>query len=157
VSIVLSLQYKIKNMSFYELFKKGHQSRNLAHFASIASLALVDGKITDEETELLKNLAIKLGINASEVKDILKNPDKYPIVPSNSAEERLERMHDLFGMIFTDIKIDDKERVLIVKYAIGLGYNSINANELIKNSIEIYSGKINLEEYKYLLRKRLNW
>jgi len=144
-------------MSFYELFKKGHQSRNLAHFASIASLALVDGKITDEETELLKNLAIKLGINASEVKDILKNPDKYPIVPSNSAEERLERMHDLFGMIFTDHKIDDKERVLIVKYAIGLGYNSINANELIKNSIEIYSGKINLEEYKYLLRKRLNW
>jgi len=144
-------------MSFYELFKKGHQSRNLAHFASIASLAKADGKITDEETELLKSLAVKLGVSASEVIDILKNPDKYPIVPSNSAEERLERMHDLFDMIFTDHEISIKELVLIKKYAIGLGYSVIDSNELIKNSIEIYTGEINFKEYKYLIKNRLNW
>ncbi len=144
-------------MSFYELFKKGHQSRNIAHFASIANIASVDGKITIEEEELLKELATKLGISNSEVADILKNPSKYPIVPSNSAKERLERIHDLFDMIFTDHEISVKELILIKKYAIGLGYNSIDANELIKNSTEIYTGQIKFEEYKLLIKKRLNW
>ena len=36
-------------MSFYELFKKGHQTRNKAHFASIASIAMTDGKISEDE------------------------------------------------------------------------------------------------------------
>jgi len=143
-------------MSFYELFKKGHQTRNKAHFASIASIAMTDGNISEDEQALLKTLATKLGVNKSDVAKILKNPAQYPIVPSNSAEERLERMHDLFDMIFTDHEIDVKELVLIKKYAIGLGYNSINANELIKNSIEIYTGKISLNEYKHLINNRLN-
>jgi hypothetical protein len=46
--------------------------------------------------------------------------------------------------------------VLIKKYAIGLGYNSTNANELIQNSIEVYTGKLNFKEYKYLIDNRLN-
>jgi len=143
-------------MSFYELFKKGHQTRNKAHFASIASIALVDGKISEEEEVLLKSLATKFGVNSSDVIEILKNPAQYPIIPSNLAEERLERIHDLFDMIFTDHEINVKELVLIKRYAIGLGYNSIDANELIKNSIEIYTGEIKFEEYKYLINKRMN-
>lgn len=142
-------------MSFYELFKKGHQTRNKAHFASIASIAMVDGKISEEEKALLKSLATKFGVNSSDVEEILKNPALYPIVPSNSLEERLERIHDLFDMIFTDHEINVKELVLIKRYAIGLGYNSIDANELIKNSIEIYTGEIKFDEYKYLINKRM--
>ena len=143
-------------MSFYELFKKGHQTRNKAHFASIASIAMTDGNISEDEQILMKTLATKLGVNKSDMAKILKNPAQYPIVPSNSAEERLERMHDLFDMIFTDHNIDVKELVLIKKYAIGLGYNSTNANELIQNSIEVYTGKISFKEYKYLIDNRLN-
>ncbi|MBT4919711.1 MAG: TerB family tellurite resistance protein [Flavobacteriaceae bacterium] len=142
-------------MSFYELFKKGHQTKNKAHFASIASIAMTDGKISEDEQNLLQTLAIKLGVNKSDVATILKNPAQYPIVPSNSADERLERMHDLFDMIFSDQKIDAKELVLIKKYAIGLGYNSSSANELIQDSIEIYTGKISYNEYKYLIKNRL--
>ena len=142
-------------MSFYELFKKGHQTKNKAHFASIASIAMTDGKISEDEQNLLQTLAIKLGVNKSDVATILKNPAQYPIVPSNSADERLERMHDLFDMIFSDQKIDAKELVLIKKYAIGFGYNSSSAKELIQDSIEIYTGKISYNEYKYLIKNRL--
>ena len=142
-------------MSFYELFKKGHQTKNKAHFASIAYIAMTDGKISEDEQNLLQTLAIKLGVNKSDVATILKNPAQYPIVPSNSADERLERMHDLFDMIFSDQKIDAKELVLIKKYAIGLGYNSSSAIELIQDSIEIYTGKISYNEYKYLIKNRL--
>ena len=142
-------------MSFYELFKKDHQTRNKSHFASIASIAMTDGKISEDEQNLLQTLAIKLGVNKSDVVTILKNPAQYSIVPSISADERLERMHDLFDMIFSDQKIDAKELVLIKKYAIGLGYNYSSANKLIQDSIEIYTGKISYNQYKYLIKNRL--
>ena len=143
-------------MSFYELFKKGYHSRNLGHFASIVNIANIDGKIDEEEQALIKRLALKLGIENSEYEEVLKYPNKYPIIPSNSVDERLERIHDLFDIIFTDHVIDSKEFVLIKKYAIALGFDHVNANELIRESINIYSGKLTFEEYKYLLDKRLN-
>ena len=143
-------------MSFYELFKKGYHSRNLGHFASIVNIATIDGDLGEEEEKLIKRLALKLGIGNSEYDKILKDPSKYPIIPPNSADERLERIHDLFDIIFADHEIDSKEFVLIKKYAIALGYDHVNANELIQESINIYSGKIDLEEYKFILNKRLN-
>jgi len=142
-------------MSFYELFKKGYHSRNLGHFASIVNIASIDGNIDEEEQALIKRLAIKLGVENSELESVIKDPSKYPIIPPNSLDERLERIHDLFDIIFVDHDIDSKEFLLIKKYAIALGFNHVNANALIQESINIYRGKLSLDEYKYLLNKRL--
>jgi uncharacterized tellurite resistance protein B-like protein len=141
-------------MSFTNLFKSGEHSRNLGHFASIACIACVDGALDEEEERLLKRFARKLNILESEYTKVLKNPSKYPINPPNNAKSRLERMHDLFEMIFTDHDIDNEERALIEKYAIGLGYTEENAQKLIKRSIEIYQGGLDMEDYRYLLNKK---
>ena len=63
-------------------------------------------------------------------------------------------MHDLFEMIFADHEIDDHERFLVEKYAIGLGYTAELASKLIKRSIEIYQGGLDMEDYRYLLNKK---
>lgn len=141
-------------MAFTDLFERGEHSRNLGHFASIANIASVNGEINVEEEKMLKRFAQKLDIEEDEYVEVLKNPGKYPINPPNDAERRLERMHDLFEMIFADNEIDDHERFLIEKYAIGLGYDVKTAQHLIKRSIEIYSGGLDLEDYRYLLNKK---
>ncbi|MGO3184283.1 MAG: TerB family tellurite resistance protein [Aequorivita sp.] len=141
-------------MAFTNLFESGEHSRNLGHFASIANIASVHGQVHPEEEKLLKRFARKLDIDADEYTEVLKNPDKYPINPPNDSERRLERIHDLFEMIFADNEIDDHERFLIEKYAIGLGYDAKTAQHLIKRSIEIYSGGLDLEDYRYLLNKK---
>lgn len=141
-------------MSFTDLFESGEHSRNLGHFASIANIASVKGVINAEEEKMLKRFARKLDIDEDEYIAVLKNPTKYPINPPNSSERRLERMHDLFQMIFADHEIDDHERFLIEKYAIGLGYDAQTAQHLIKRSIEIYSGGLDFEDYRYLLNKK---
>ncbi len=141
-------------MSFTDLFESGEHSRNLGHFASIANIASVDGEINPEEEKMLKRFARKLNIDEAQYLEVLKNPNKYPINPPNDSERRLERIHDLFEMIFVDHEIDDHERFLIEKYAIGLGYSVENATYLIKRSIEIYSGGLDLEDYRYLLNKK---
>jgi uncharacterized tellurite resistance protein B-like protein len=140
-------------MTFRDLFESGEHSRNLGHFASIANIAAINGELNAEEEKLLKRFAKKLDIDESEYKEVLKNPGKYPINPPNDADRRLERMHDLFEMIFADHEIDDHERFLIERYAIGLGYTAELAKKLIERSIEIYSGGLDLEDYRYLLNK----
>lgn len=141
-------------MSFTDLFESGEHSRNLGHFAAIANIASVDGAINPEEEKMLKRFARKLDIEEDEYAAVLKNPSKYPINPPNDSERRLERIHDLFQMIFVDHDIDDHERFLIEKYAIGLGYTSEIAQDLIKRSVAIYSGGLSLEDYRYLLNRK---
>lgn len=140
-------------MSFTDLFDSGEHRRNLGHFAAIANMATVDGEIGPEEEKLLKRFAVKLDIDESEYVEVLINPNKFPINPPNTTEKRLERLHDLFRMIFADHGIDDHERFLIEKYAIGLGFNAEMAQKLIKRSIEIFSGGVDFDDYRYLLEK----
>jgi uncharacterized tellurite resistance protein B-like protein len=140
-------------MTFRDLFESGEHSRNLGHFASIANIASIDGELNEHEEKLLQKFARKLDISEAEYAEVLKNPKRYPINPPNSADKRLERMHDLFEMIFADHEIDNEERGLIEKYAIGLGYTEELAAKLIKRSIEIYEGGLNLEDYRYLLNR----
>ncbi len=140
-------------MSFVDLYDNSEHRRNVAHFASIASLASVDGEVNEEEKTLLNRFAYKLGITDAEYKEVMKNPTKYPINPPVNSERRLERMFDLFKIIFADHEIDDEERVLIKKYAIGLGYSSDSADKVISRSIIIFSGKLNFDDYAMLVRK----
>ncbi|MFT5078928.1 TerB family tellurite resistance protein [Patiriisocius sp. Uisw_047] len=140
-------------MSFTDLFESGEHKRNIGHFASIVSMAAADGALNADEEKMLRRFARKLDIDEPEYDQVLKTPNKYPINPPNDANRRLERMHDLFEIIFADHEIDDNERTLIVKYAIGLGYTEVLAAKLIKRSIEIYQGGLDMEDYRYLLNK----
>lgn len=140
-------------MAFTDLFESGERSRNVGHFASIANMATVHGRLGVEEEKLLKQFAIKLDIDEGDYEKILKDPTIYPISPPNSAERRLERMHDLFTIIFADHVIDDHERFLVERYAIGLGYSAEQAQILINRSIKIYSGGLSFEDYRYLLNR----
>lgn len=140
-------------MSFSDLFGSGEHLRNLSHFASIVNLAAVDGDINQEEEQLLRRFARKLDINEEEYAKVLENPKSFPISAYNSVEKRLERIHDLFRIIFADHEIDEEETELVRKYAIGLGFSSQASDGIIKRSIQIFSGQLNFEDYRYLLEK----
>jgi uncharacterized tellurite resistance protein B-like protein len=139
-------------MSFIDLYGNSEHRKNVAHFAAIATLAATDGDINVEEMELLNRFAVKLDITEQEYKEVMKKSNKYPIDPPFSSEKRLERLFDLFKIIFVDHGIDDEERVLIKKYAIGLGFSNESADKVIQKSIAIFSGRIDFEDYLYLLK-----
>ncbi len=138
-------------MSFTDLFESGEHSRNIGHFASLVTLAAVDGAINDSEKTLLERFSRKLGITDAEFKKIMEKPSGYPINPPNSAVKRLERIFDLFRLIFVDHNIDAEEHQLLERYAIGLGFNEEQATKLIARSIQIFSGGLNFDDYSHLL------
>ena len=139
-------------MSFTDLYGNSEHRRNLAHFAAIASLAASDGVINPEEKELLDSFAQKLDITDAEYKEVMKPTNKYPIDPPVDSEKRLERLFDLLKIIFADHSIDDEEMILLKKYAIGLGFTTNQANQVIEKSVAIFSGRIDFEDYMYLLK-----
>ncbi len=138
-------------MSFVDLYSSSEHRRNLAHFAAIASLAAVDGEVGKEEKVLLDRFADKLDITPEEYKTVMKKENKYPIDPPISSEHRLERLFDLFQIIFADHDIDEPELMLVKKYAIGLGFTNERADAVIERSIAIFKGRISFEDYLYLL------
>lgn len=141
-------------MAISDLYGSGEHLRNLGHFASIVHLATIDGAINAEEQIALERFARKLNISEDEFEKVLENPGSFPIHPNNTYQGRLERLYDLFTIIFSDHQIDDEEIYLLKRYVIGLGFSSVLAETIIKRSIQIFSGKINFEDYQYLVEKK---
>lgn len=139
-------------MAILDLYSNSEHRRNLAHFAAIASLAATDGEVNAEEKVLLDSFAVKLDITEQEYKEVMKKSNKYPIDPPISAEKRLERLYDFFRIIYVDHQIEREELSLVRKYAIGVGYSKDVADTVIQRSIAIFSGKIDFEDYKYLMK-----
>jgi uncharacterized tellurite resistance protein B-like protein len=132
-------------MSISDIYETGEHQGNISHFAAISKLAAIDGPINADESKVLKKLAFKLGVSDQEVKSILKNPKKFPLIPPYSLEERIERLQDLCGIIFADHEIDQEERELIHKYAIGLGFTAERAKEEIKKGILAFADDIDAD------------
>lgn len=141
-------------MSISDLFGSGEHQRNLGHFAAIVNIAAVDGEINSGEEKLLRRFASKLDITEDEYLRVIENPKGYPIYPPNSYERRLSTLHDLFLMIYADHEMDEEEALLLKKYATGLGFSSEVANRIINRSIQIFSGNLDFEDYKYLIDKK---
>lgn len=140
-------------MPIIDLYKHSESRRNLAHFAAMASLAAVDGEISQEEKKILDHFAAKLGITKEEYKEVMKKENKYPIETPLDRNERFERLHDFFLIIFSDHKIEMEQRGMVEKYAIGLGFPPKQAKKVVQKSVDIFNGDIPFEDYVYLMSK----
>src|SRR5690606_38735985 len=141
-------------MSISDLFGSGEHQRNLGHFAAIVNFAAVNGEINPGEEKLLRRFAAKLDINEYDYERVIENPTQYPIYPPNSYERRLSTLHDLLIMIYADHEMDEEEALLLQKYATGLGFSPELASKIINRSIQIFTGKLDFEDYKYLIDKK---
>lgn len=139
-------------MSIVDLYESSKHRNNVAHFCALVNIATVDGVLNEEEEKLINRFAKKLDITEVEYKEILKDAKKYPIQPQISSDDRLERLLDLFKIIYSDHQIDEAEKKLIDKYAIQLGFSLEKAEDIIKKTIKIFNGEIDLETYKSILK-----
>jgi len=128
-------------MSIADLYDSGEHQSNIAHFAAIVNLAAVDKAINSEEENVLKRLAFKLNISEEKYRNILKNPDASGLMPPYDLETRLERIKDLFRIIYADNEIEAAEKHLIHRYAIGLGFSEEKAREEIQKCIRFFGSK----------------
>lgn len=140
-------------MPILDLYEHGDHRKNLAHFATLASLAAIDGEINPKEKAVLEKFAFKLNITEAEIKEVMKKENKYPIETPHSGEKRYKRLFEFFQIIFSDHDIDEEERKMVEKYAIGLGFSPKKASTIIDKSIKIFTGRIPFEDYFELVQR----
>lgn len=136
-------------MSILDLYDSGFKSRNKGHFSAIVRVALSDAIITAEEKEFLDRLAKNLEISPAEYEDILENPNKFPINPPYLYIHRLERLYDLARMVFADHHLEEKQRILLVKFAIALGFTPGNVNYIVDKALTLLDLKVDLDTFLF--------
>jgi len=104
-------------------YESGEQAANEGIFSNLVVLARVDGNVDAQEMALLERVARRLSLTAEQVKDIMKHPEEYPMIPPVGKEERYERFIQFVEMTAADGSIVDAERRMMVRYGIALGFD----------------------------------
>ena len=134
-------------MAFLDLFTSGDQKRNTSHFACIVKLALADNVISEGEQKVLDRMAIQLNISDRLRKKVIKNPDKFPIEPPVNFENRIECLFNLTSMILADDEAIEKERSILIKVAVGLGFPTEDSKKIANLAIELAMSNTSLDEF----------
>jgi len=102
-----------------------------------------------EEKEFLDKLAIRLEISASEYEEILENPLKYPINPPYLHSQRLERLYDLSRMVYADHVLGPKQKEILTKFALALGFTPGNVPLIIDKALSLLVMDVDLDTFVY--------
>jgi len=113
-------------MSFADLYQTGERKQDMGHFRNLVLLAQVDGIIDDSELLLLNKIGQSIGLTYTQIGNILDNPKDYNVMPPVSKDERYENMIDLIRMVIADSMIDEKEAVMLERFAVQIGYKDID-------------------------------
>ena len=140
-------------MSILDLYSSGAHKRDRGHFANIVKLALADAIITEEEQRLLDRMARRLDISDQEYKEILKNPEKFPINPPVDYDSRIERLYNLAKMIFIDNEVVGDEAAVLKKVVIGLGFPTDNADKVTDEAIHLALNENDLEDFTKAIKQ----
>jgi uncharacterized tellurite resistance protein B-like protein len=136
-------------MPFSDLFDNEFKARNRGHFSAIVRIAVADGTISQEEQYFLNQLAKKLEISQEEYEAILENPLKYHINPPYLYLQRLERLYDLSRMVYVDHNLGQKQKELLKKLAIALGFTPENAGYIVDKALSLLVLEVDLDTFIY--------
>jgi len=140
-------------MSISDLYSSGQHRSDLGHFANIVRIAKIDNIITEGEQELLDKMAKTLHINEVEYQILLNSPEKYPLNPPVSYDERIERLYHLTKMIFADGSVTKNEVDLMQKVAIGLSFSIDNTQKVCDEAIHLVMNDNDLEDFTKAIKK----
>jgi hypothetical protein len=122
--------------SIAHLFESGEQARQKGHFLNLVLLARIDGTISQQENQLLKRVAQRLSLTDEQVKEIMDNPDDYPMIPPVSREERYERFIQLIQLLVADGISDSGEELMVKRLGVALGFTPDRIDEKFPIIIE---------------------
>jgi uncharacterized tellurite resistance protein B-like protein len=123
--LLLLLPKNNKTMSIASFFESGERTQDKGHVKNLVLLAKVDGHISDDELLLIHKIGRKIGLTYSQIGSIIDDPSAIQVIPPSDKEERLEHMVDMVRIIQSDGIIAPKEMNLLSKFAIQIGYTSI--------------------------------
>lgn len=124
------------------------------HIAALIKLANADGVITQYESNLIKMIAIRMGISSDDFNEIVTNIDSVNSLPPSKKEEKEVYLYNLFMLMKIDLKTDPEEQKMCEELALRLGFGV----DEVKRAGEFMTANLNkvtdFEEFKSVLNKK---
>ncbi len=139
-------------MPFSDLFNSENIQKNRGHFSSLVRIAHADGKITAKEQEFLDKLAVALQISKEEYEEIMKDPSKHQINAPYLYNDRLEALYKLVRLVHRDHQLGDLQELLLVKFALALGFTPGNVNYIVNKALKLVDLDVNEETFVYEMK-----
>ena len=117
-------------MSIADIFQTGERKQHIGHFRNLVLIAQVDGHVDDTELLLLRKIGMHIGLSYTQIGNIMDEPKSYSVIPPFGKDERYEMIIDLIRMVTADGIIDPKEEKLLARFAVQVGYKSIDDVEV---------------------------
>ena len=136
-------------MSISDLFDNEFKNRNKGHFSAIVRVAVADGLLSSEEKLFLDKLAHYLEISKEEYDEILEDPLKYPINPPYLYTQRLERLYDLSRMVFADHVLGQRQKNILIKFAVALGFTPSNVTYIVDKALSLLVQNVDLDTFVF--------
>lgn len=140
-------------MSISDLYSSGKHKQEIGHFASVVKIAKTDNVISEGEQKLLDRAAKKLHISQTEYAEILKSPEKFPVNPPVSYDDRIERLYRLTKMIFADEHVDKDQVLLLQKIAVALQFPNDNVEKVCDEAIHLVMNNNDLDDFTSAIKK----
>jgi hypothetical protein len=139
-------------MPISDLFSNEFNQKARGNFSAIVRVAYADGNITEQEKKFLDKLAIELEISDTEYKEILKDPNKYPINAPYLYIERLESLYNLSRIVHRDHQLGDLQEQLMVKFGLALGFTPGNVDYIVDKALKLVDLKVDFDTFAYEMK-----
>lgn len=124
-------------MGIFEKFKNTIEpseiKRKKSHLKNLYSVALADGKITNEEYDFLLNVANKLYINPSVLLNVINFPDDISFYIPSHDREKLDQIYDCVCMAIIDGEFNEREISICKLISVKLGIRPGVVDNIIEN------------------------
>jgi uncharacterized tellurite resistance protein B-like protein len=119
-------------------------------------LAVSDGSINQNETQLLFEIGKQIGLNHDDVLDVINHPKEVKMLKSTSYEERMQHLFRLLFLMKIDGEVKPSEIDLIQQIALHLGLNLNLTNDLVDIIIRHKQSDVPEAEMIAQIKKYLN-
>lgn len=123
-------------MSFSDFITHHGKRVSKEAFIYLVQVSRVDGRIGQEEMELLHKEGRKFGLTDPEIEKLIHSEKDHHYNPPYALQEKFEHFYNIVEMVLADDEIKEKERKMIRRFAIEAGFEDSKIDDLIDLVIE---------------------
>jgi uncharacterized tellurite resistance protein B-like protein len=133
-------------MNFSDFITHHGKRVNKNAFIHLVQISRIDGKINDDELELLHKEGKKFGLTDPEIDKLINSERDHHYHPPYSLEDKFEHFYNIAEMILADEVVKEGERKMIRRFAIEAGIEDSKIDDIIKLLLDGVKANINEEE-----------
>lgn len=103
------------------------------HLLNLISIMFADGKIADEEMNLLFDIGKKYNFTQDQIMDLVNNWETNIYELPHNFSDRYKKLYELIMMIAADGNIDESEIMILKKIAGKMGFHADVIESVVSN------------------------